>query len=58
MIQKTAEETSDLIGNKIADRITKVSKTPPKNNSEENEEEILRERFIPSELRHKIIDDL
>ena len=36
----------------------KVSKTPPKNNSEENEEEILRERFIPSELRHKIIDDL
>ena len=26
IIQKTAEKTGDLIGNKIADRITKVSK--------------------------------
>ena len=26
-IQKTAEVTGDLIGNKITDRITKVSKT-------------------------------
>ena len=33
-IQKTAEATGDLSGNKIADRITKVSKTLPKNNSE------------------------
>ena len=57
-IQKTAEATDDLIGNKIADKITRVSKTPPKNNSETNEEEILTERFIPSELRQKIIDDL
>ena len=47
-----------MIGNKIADRITEVSKTLPKNNSEKNEEEILRERFIPSELTHKIIDNL
>ena len=30
----------------------------PKNNSETNEEEILRERFIPSELRHKVINNL
>ena len=29
----------------------------PKNNSETNEEEILRERFIPPELIHKIIND-
>ena len=57
-IQKTAEATDDLIGNKIADKITRVSKTPPKNNSETNEEEILTERFIPSGLRQKIIDDL
>ena len=55
--QKTAEATGDLIGNKIADRITKVSKTSPKNISETNKEEILRERFIPLELRYKIIDD-
>ena len=57
-IQKTAESTDDLIGNKIADKITRVSKTSPKNNSETNEEEIFTERFIPSEQRRKIIDDL
>ena len=57
-IQKTAEATGDLIGNKIADRIMKVSKISPRNNSETNEEEILRERFIPPELRYKVINDL
>ena len=41
-IQKIAEATGVLNGNKIADGITKVSKTSPKNNSESNEEEILR----------------
>ena len=46
------EATGDLIGNKITDGITKVLKTSPKNNSETNEEEILRKRFIASELRH------
>ena len=42
-IQKTAEATGDLIGTKIADRNTKVSKISPHNNSETvtNEEEIL-----------------
>ena len=30
--QKTAEATVDLIGNKIADKITRVSKTSPNNN--------------------------
>ena len=30
MIQKTVEETSDLIGNKIADKITRLSKASPK----------------------------
>ena len=40
-MQKTAEATSDLIGNKIAEIITRVSKTSPMNNSETNEEEIL-----------------
>ena len=38
--------------------ITRVSKNSPQNNSETNEEEILRERYISPELRHKIIDDL
>ena len=31
-IQKTAEVSGDLIGNKIADRIAKVSETLPQNN--------------------------
>ena len=48
----------DLIGNKIADKITRVLKNSPQNNSETNEEEILREKFIFPELRDKIIDDL
>ena len=56
--QKTAEATDDLIGNNIADKITRVSKTSPNNNSETNEEEILRGRFVPSQLRQKIINDL
>ena len=37
-----AEGNGDLIGNKIADKITRASKTSPKNNSETNEEKILR----------------
>ena len=52
---KAAEATGDLTGNKIADKVERVSKTSPNNNSETNE---LRERFIPPELRNKIIDDL
>ena len=55
---KAAEATGDLTGNKIADKVERVSKTSPNNNSETNEEELLRERFIPPELRNKIIDDL
>ena len=31
---KTAEATSDSIGNKIANKITKVSRSSPQNNSE------------------------
>ena len=47
-----------MIGDRIVGRITKVSKTSPKNHSEANEEQILKERFIPPELRHKTINDL
>ena len=49
-IQKTAETTGYLIGNKIADKITKVSKKLEQNNSEtvtnEHDKEILKERYI------------
>ena len=48
-IGKTAEATGDLSGNKIADKITTVSKTSQQSNSVTNEEEILRERYISPE---------
>ena len=38
-IQKTAEETGDLIGNKIADRITSVSKKKPDKELNINDDE-------------------
>ena len=37
-IQKTAEATRDLIGNKIADKITSVSKKSNNNNNNEDVE--------------------
>ena len=48
-IQKKAEATGDLIGNKIADKITSVSKkVPPKelHSQHEDEIEIPKERYI------------
>ena len=47
-----------MIGNKIAERIAKVSKNSSNNNSETNEKEILREKFLPPQLRHNTINDL
>ena len=50
-IQKPAEATGDLIGNKNSDIITGVSKTSPQNNSEANEEAILQKKKITYNLR-------
>ena len=51
-----------MIGLKIADRITKVSTNSQQNNSEtvtnENDKEIPKERYISSEERQDIIDEL
>ena len=53
-----------MIGNKIANRTTKVSRRSPQNSSEkitnENDKEIPREReiYISPEGTQKIIDDL
>ena len=62
MIQKTAELTCDLTGNKLADINTKVSTSLPQNNLEtitnEHDEEIPKERYISLKERQKIIDDL
>ena len=59
-IQKTAEATGDLIGNKIADKITSVSKKSPKELHSQNEDEIEipKERYISPEKRQQIIDEL
>ena len=56
--KKTAEVTGGLTGNQIADKITKVWKTSPQNNSEINGEEVHRERYISPKERQKIIYDL
>ena len=55
---KTSTASGDLIEDKIANKITRVSKTFPKNDPETCEEKKLRETFIPSELRHETTDDL
>ena len=62
IIKKRAEAIGDLIGNKIANRITKVLKISPQNNSEtitnEHDKEIPKERYLSPKEKQKIIDDL
>ena len=53
-VQKTAEATGDLIGNKIADQITSFGKGKSKEKEEKETEEI----YISPEKRQQIIDDL
>ena len=53
VVQKTSEATGDLIGNRIADKITSVGNTKSKKQEDEREE-----IYIPSEKRQQIIDDL
>ena len=55
-IQETAEATGDVIGNKIADKITKTSQNISK--TDENELEIPKERYISPEKRQQIIGEL
>ena len=60
-IQKTAEATVDLIGNKIADKITSVSKKKYNNNNNNNEDVELtthKKRYIIPEERKQIIEEL
>ena len=53
IVQKTAEATGDLIGNKIADKITSIGKPKEKEKTSKVEE-----IYIPPEKRQHIIDDL
>ena len=62
VFQKTAEAIGDLTDIKIANKMTKTSKTSQQNNSErvtnEYDAEIPKEGYISSEKRQKIIDHL
>ena len=60
-IQKTDEATGDLIGNKIADKITSISKKPSNNNSNNGDDVELtthKKRYISPEERQQIINEL
>ena len=65
LLQKTAEATGDLIVNKIADKIARVSKKKSTkelhdNDKTEEDTEITthKERCISPEERQKIVDEL
>ena len=58
-IQKTAEATGDLIGNKIADKTTSISKKSSNNNNNNNNDDVKlithKKRYISPEERLKVI---
>ena len=54
-IPKTAEATGDLIGNKIADKITSLSKKSPKE-LQNDEIEVTKKRYISPEEREQIMN--
>ena len=61
--QKTPEATGDWIGNKIADKITSISKKSVKNlhnddNDKEDVELTTKKRHISPKERQKTIDEL
>ena len=68
IINKSAEATGDLVGNKIADKITSMGRSKelgpavkPKSKKEKDETNITEETqeiYIPPEKRKQIIKDL
>ena len=68
IVHKSAEATGDLIGNKIADKITSMgcskelcSAVKPRSKKEKDETNIMEETqeiYIPPEKRNQIIKDL
>ena len=56
MVQRSAEDTEDLIGNKIANKITSLGKS--KNKEKENKANEDEQIIIPPEKRQQIINDL
>ena len=56
IFQKTAEAAGDLIGSKIADKITQAGKT--NKNTKELQQNERQAIYIPPEKRQEIADDL
>ena len=56
---RNSRSTGDLIGNKIANKITKVSKNSQRNNSKtatnENDKEISKQRYISPDENRKLL---
>ena len=62
-IQKTAKATIDVIGNKIADKVTSISKNPTNNNDNiDNNDDVEltthKKGYISPEERQQIINEL
>ena len=57
VLHKSAEATGDMIGNKIADRITKSSRNKAQKEDDRIMEET-QELIIPPEKREQIVRDL
>ena len=59
-IQKTAEATGDLIGNRIPDKITSVLKKKSNNNNNNEDVELTthKKRYISPKERQQIINEL
>ena len=60
IVHKSAEATRDLIGNKIADKITSASKKSQNEEIQSTEvnNQIPKERYISPKKRQQIIDEL
>ena len=66
VIQKTAEATGDLVGNKIADKITIVSKKPSNNDDDDDDDDddenikltTYKKRYTSPGERQQIIKEL
>ena len=56
IVEKSAEATGDLIGNKIADKITSLGKS--KHKEKENETNEVEKIIIPPEKKQQIINNL
>ena len=57
--RKAADTTSDLIGNKTADKLTNIVRTSPKNTSEtvpsETEDPVTKKRYNHQKARCKLL---